>query len=132
MQRHGENAAELAARLARSPKIERVIYPGLETHPQHQTARKQMKGFGGMVSIDIKGGLEATRRFLSRLEVFTLAESLGGVESLACVPALMTHASIPAAERYARGIGDGLLRLSVGVEHIDDLWADLEAGLAAV
>jgi cystathionine gamma-lyase len=132
MPRHAENAQALAERLSASPKVERVLYPGLASHPQHAVAKRQMRGFGGMVTIDLKGGLEATRRFLARLSLFTLAESLGGVESLACVPALMTHASIPAEDRRARGIGDGLVRLSVGVEHVDDLWADLEAGLAAV
>lgn len=132
VERHVQNARELAARLSGAPQVERVLYPGLPSHPQHEIAKKQMKGFGGMVSLDLKGGLEATRRFLSKLTLFSLAESLGGVESLACVPALMTHASIPAEERRARGIGDGLVRLSVGVEHVEDLWHDLEAGLNAL
>jgi cystathionine gamma-lyase len=132
MPRHAENAATVAQRLTGHSKVARILYPGLESHPQHAIAKRQMSGFGGMVTLDLKGGLDATRRFLQKLSVFTLAESLGGVESLVCIPALMTHASIPAADRHARGLSDGLVRLSVGVEHIEDLWADLEAGLSAV
>lgn len=132
MPRHAENASAIARRLLEQKKVTRVIYPGLESHPQHAIAKRQMKGFGGMVSLDLEGGLDATRRFLKKLSVFTLAESLGGVESLVCIPALMTHASIPAEDRHARGIGDGLVRLSVGVEHLEDLWADLDSAIAAV
>jgi cystathionine gamma-lyase len=132
MPRHAQNAKELAARLAKMPQVTRVIYPGLESHPQHAIAKRQMRDFGGMLSIDLKGGLDGTRKFLSRLQLITLAESLGGVESLACVPALMTHASIPAEQRHARGIGDGLVRLSIGIEDVEDLWSDIQEGLSAV
>ena len=111
-------------------KVEKVIYPGLESHPQHALARRQMRGFGGMISFVIRGGLEASRRFLEGMKVFTLAESLGGVESLIEHPAIMTHASIPREVREARGLDDGLIRVSVGLEHLDDLVADLEAALA--
>lgn len=129
MERHCQNANELASWLSRHPDIEQVIYPGLSSHPQHQLAKKQMADFGGMISILIKGGLEAAKRMLSRCEVFTLAESLGGVESLIEHPAIMTHASIPAEQRKALGIDDGFIRLSVGIEHIDDLKSDLDYAL---
>jgi cystathionine beta-lyase/cystathionine gamma-synthase len=131
MRRHVELAGELALRLERSPGVKRVIYPGLPSHPDHDLARRQMSGGGGMISMELEGGLERARRFLSALELFTLAESLGGVESLAEHPALMTHASIPAEIRHAIGISDGLVRLSVGIEDLDDLWADLEQALGA-
>ena len=131
MERHCASAAELAARLERAPGVERVHYPGLASHPQHALALRQMKLPGGMISLELKGGLEEARRFLGALQIFTLAESLGGVESLAEHPGLMTHASIPAERRRALGIGDGLVRLSVGLEGIEDLWTDLEGGLAA-
>lgn len=131
MQRHGESAAVLAARLEPAPGVRRVHYPGLPSHPQHALARAQMRGGGGMISVELAGGLEASRRFLRALRVFTLAESLGGVESLAEHPALMTHASIPADVRRSLGIDDGLVRLSVGLEHVEDLWSDLEGALAA-
>ncbi len=129
MERHCANAAAVAAWLVRHPKIERVIYPGLAGHPQHALARRQMPGFGGMVTAFLKGGLEPARRFLERCEIWALAESLGGVESLIEHPAIMTHASIPAEQRAALGIGDGLVRLSVGVEDADDLIADLDQAL---
>jgi len=129
MERHCANAAAVAAWLVKHPKIERVIYPGLESHPQHALARRQMAGFGGMVTAFIQGGLAPTRRFLERCELFALAESLGGVESLIEHPAIMTHASIPAEQRASLGIGDGLVRLSVGVEDVDDLIADLDQAL---
>jgi cystathionine gamma-lyase len=132
MPKHAENAKEIAARLAKAPQVSRIIYPGLESHPQHALAKRQMRDFGGMLSIDLNGGLDGTRRFLSKLHVITLAESLGGVESLACVPALMTHASIPAEDRHARGITDGLLRLSIGIEDVEDLWNDIQDGLNAI
>ena len=109
--------------------VQRVYYPGLASHPQHALARRQMNGFGGMVSAVLDGGVERGTRFLERCRMFALAESLGGVESLIEHPALMTHASIPAAQRAAIGIDDGLVRLSVGVEHVDDLIADLDAAL---
>jgi cystathionine gamma-lyase len=129
MERHCANAAAIAAWLDKHPKIERVIYPGLESHPQHGLARRQMAGFGGMVTAIIKGGLAPTRRFLERCELFALAESLGGVESLIEHPAIMTHSSIPAEQRASLGISDGLVRLSVGVEDVDDLIADLDHAL---
>ncbi|MEB2312043.1 MAG: cystathionine gamma-synthase [Sorangiineae bacterium] len=129
MQRHVESAGELARRLERAPGVTRVHYPGLESHPDHALCRRQMKGGGGMMSIELAGGLEHARRFLASLRIFALAESLGGVESLAEHPALMTHASIPAETRRAIGISDTLVRLSVGLEHVDDLWADLEQAM---
>lgn len=130
MDRHSENAMILAEMLARHPKVAKVIYPGLESHPEHALARRQMKKPGGMISFVVKGGLEAARRLLTGMEVFTLAESLGGVESLIEHPAIMTHASIPRELREARGIDDGLIRISVGIEHVGDLRRDLEAALA--
>jgi cystathionine gamma-lyase len=132
MERHAANAAAVAAHLERHAKVERVIYPGLESHPQHGLARQQMRGFGGMISIYLKGDLEASRRFLKAVRVFTLAESLGGVESLIEHPAIMTHASVPKDTRDRLGIADGFIRISVGIEHVDDLIADLDHALAAV
>ncbi|HAT1825455.1 TPA: aminotransferase class I/II-fold pyridoxal phosphate-dependent enzyme [Legionella pneumophila] len=129
MQRHCENANHLANWLSSHPKIEKVIYPGLKSHPQYSLAKEQMNDFGGMISLVLKGGLEDAKRFLARCELFTLAESLGGVESLIEHPAIMTHASIPVEQRKALGIEDGFIRLSVGIEHIDDLRADLEHAL---
>ena len=129
MERHCENALMLAEWLEKHPKINKVIYPGLTSHPQHLLAKKQMHAYGGMISIDINGDLAMTKQFLSRCELFTLAESLGGVESLIEHPAIMTHASIPTAQRHALGITDGFVRLSVGIEHIDDLMADLDKAL---
>lgn len=125
MQRHCDNAAVLANFLSTHPNVEQVIYPGLSTHPQHALAKTQMRAFGGMISMVVKGGLEGATRFLSRCELFTLAESLGGVESLIEHPAIMTHASIPKEKREALGIKDGFVRLSVGVENIEDLKLDL-------
>ncbi|HYB09963.1 MAG TPA: PLP-dependent aspartate aminotransferase family protein [Alphaproteobacteria bacterium] len=129
MERHCSNASAVAAWLEKHPKIERVIYPGLASHAQHALAARQMSGFGGMVTAFIKGGLEPSRRFLERCEIFALAESLGGVESLIEHPAIMTHASIPGEHRTALGISDGLVRLSCGVEDVDDLIADLDQAL---
>lgn len=129
MQRHCENARALAGWLEKHPGVSKVIYPGLPSHPQHALAKQQMHDFGGMISFVIKGGLEDANRFLSRCELFTLAESLGGVESLIEHPAIMTHASIPAEKREQLGIKDGLIRLSVGIEYIDDLIADLDYAL---
>jgi cystathionine gamma-lyase len=126
MERHCQNAMHIAEWLEHRSDIVRVIYPGLESHPQHALARRQMDAYGGMVTAVIDGGLERSRRFLERCQLFTLAESLGGVESLIEHPALMTHASIPAKQRAAIGIEDGLVRLSVGIEHVDDLIADLD------
>jgi len=132
MERHCASALELAQWLEREPKVRKVYYPGLASHPQHALARQQMNGFGGIISIDLNTDLAGARRFLERCEVFALAESLGGVESLIEHPALMTHATIPPAQRAQLGIGDGLIRLSVGIEHIEDLRRDLENALAAI
>jgi cystathionine gamma-lyase len=130
MERHCGNAMHIAAWLERQPKIERVIYPGLASHPQHLLAAKQMKHrYGGMVSAVIKGGLGASRRFLERCKLFTLAESLGGVESLIEHPAIMTHASLPEDVRAGLGISDGLVRLSVGIEDVGDLIDELKYAL---
>ena len=129
MQRHCENATALATWLASHPRIKHVIYPGLESHPQYTLATEQMSAFGGMISVIIDGGLDAAKSMLSRCKLFTLAESLGGVESLIEHPGIMTHASIPPEKREALGIDDGLIRLSVGIEHLDDLKADLEQAL---
>ena len=130
MARHCENAAAIAAWLESHPKIERVYYPGLPSHPQHALAQRQMRDYGGMISAVLKGGLDEARRFLERCRLFALAESLGGVESLIEHPAIMTHASVPAEVRRELGIGDGLVRLSVGIEDVDDLVRDLESALA--
>jgi cystathionine gamma-lyase len=129
MERHCSNAAAVARFLEGHPKIERVYYPGLESHPQHALAQAQMRAFGGMVTAVIAGGLAVARRFLERVEIFALAESLGGVESLIEHPAIMTHASLPAEKRAALRISDGLVRLSVGVESEDDLISDLAQAL---
>ncbi len=121
----------VAAFLEKHPKVARVIYPGLASHPQHLLAARQMNArYGGMVSAVIKGGLPAAKRFLERCRLFTLAESLGGVESLVEHPAIMTHASLPAEVRAKLGIDDGLVRLSVGIESVDDLLAELKGALA--
>ena len=130
MERHCSNALALAGWLEAHPKIARIHYPGLASHPQHALAQQQMpRGCGGMISIELQGGLDDARRFLERCELFALAESLGGVESLIEHPAIMTHASIPATQRAALGIGDTLCRLSVGVEDVEDLRADLAQAL---
>lgn len=132
MERHCSNAHSLAEWLEAHPAVARVRYPGLPSHPQHELAKRQMRGGGGMITIHLKGGLEAARQMLERTELFALAESLGGVESLIEHPAIMTHASIPADQRAALGIDDGLVRLSVGVEDLVDLQADLEQALRQV
>jgi cystathionine gamma-lyase len=129
MERHCANAEAIAEHLAGHPKVARVHYPGLASHPQHALARQQMHAFGGMVTIELQGDLATARRFLERVEIFALAESLGGVESLIDHPAIMTHASLPPAQRQALGIGDTLARLSVGIEDLDDLIADLDQAL---
>jgi cystathionine gamma-lyase len=131
MARHGENASAVAAHLAGADGVEQVYFPGTPEHPGHELAARQMSGVGGMVSVRLTGGAAAAHRFLEALRVFSLAESLGGVESLACYPALMTHASIPEAERELRGISGGLVRLSVGIEDVADLLEDLDTALAA-
>lgn len=133
MKRHCENGNAIAEFLTKHPKVGQVFYPGLTSHPNHETAKKQMKDFGGMVSFNFKSGRkEDAVSFFEKLKIFTLAESLGGVESLANHPATMTHASIPAEIRTERGITDDLVRLSVGIEDIEDLTADLEAALGAL
>ena len=129
MERHCANAQAIAEWLEAHNKIEKVYYPGLKSHPQHELAMRQMNGCGGVVTAVIKGGLDPARRFLERTELFSLAESLGGVESLIEHPAIMTHASIPKEIRESIGIDDGLVRLSVGVEDLDDLIRDLGAAL---
>ena len=129
MDRHCENAMKIAEYLAGHAKVERVIYPGLTSHPQHAIATQQMRGYGGMISCVIKGGMDASRKFLERVHLFSLAESLGGVESLIEHPAIMTHASIPAEARTKLGIVDGFVRLSVGIEDAQDLIEDLKTAL---
>ena len=131
MQRHAENAVALAHHLERHPQVERVIYPGLPSHPQHALARRQMSGFGGMLAFVIRGGLPAARAFLEAVRIFACAESLGGVESLVEHPAIMTHASVPKETREQLGILDGFIRISVGIEAVSDLVDDLERGFAA-
>ena len=140
MERHCTNGQRIAEWLEAHPKVERVVYPGLASHPQFAIAQKQMKlagrdgvpSGGGMITIWLKGGIDESRRFLERVHMFSLAESLGGVESLIEHPAIMTHASVPAETRKALGIDDNLCRLSVGIEHVDDLIGDLERALAEV
>jgi cystathionine gamma-lyase len=129
MERHCANALAVARFLERHPRVARVHYPGLESHPQHDLAARQMHGFGGMVTAELAGSLAEARRFLERVEIFALAESLGGVESLIEHPAIMTHASLPPEQRAALGIGDTLVRLSVGIEDEGDLLADLDQAL---
>jgi cystathionine gamma-synthase/cystathionine gamma-lyase len=131
MQRHDQSASELARRLVQHPRIARVHYPGLPEHPQHELCKRQMRGGGGIISLELLGELQHARKFLQALELFTLAESLGGVESLAEHPALMTHASVPAEARAKLGISDTLVRLSVGLEHVEDLWQDLQRALTS-
>jgi len=132
MKAHEENAIKIADFLIKHPNVEKVIYPGLESHPQHELAKSQMNGFGGMLSLYIKGGLSESSKFLKQLSLFTLAESLGGVESLIEHPAIMTHASVPVEERNELGITDNFIRISVGIEDIDDLKADLKQALDAI
>lgn len=132
MERHCSNAAAIAEWLNRHPTIKHVVYPGLASHTQHNLAKRQMNLFGGMIVADIRGGLEPAKKFLERCQLFALAESLGGVESLIEHPAIMTHASIPATRRAELGISDGLVRLSVGIENVDDLIADLGQALSGL
>ena len=132
MERHSASALDLATWLEQQPEVRAVFYPGLPSHPQHALARRQMDGFGGIISLDLHTDLAGARRFLERCEIFALAESLGGVESLIEHPALMTHASIPAEQRARLGIGDGLIRLSVGIEDVGDLRADLRHALDSI
>ena len=130
MERHCQNAQRIVEHLVKHPAVDRVVYPGLESHPQHAIAKKQMRDFGGMITIFLKGGLDAARTMLERVELFALAESLGGAESLIEHPAIMTHASVPADQRAQLGIDDSLVRLSVGIEDVEDLIADLDRALA--
>jgi cystathionine beta-lyase/cystathionine gamma-synthase len=130
MKQHCENATVLAKWLVSHPAVAKVYFPGLVDHPGHAVAKKQMRDFGGMISLKLKGGIPAAKQFLTRTRLFSLAESLGGVESLVCHPTTMTHASIPKEVREARGVDDGLIRLSVGIEDAPDLRADLERALA--
>lgn len=132
MQAHAKNAMEIATYLENHPKIDRVIYPGLASHPQHDLAKSQMCGFGGMMSIYIKGDLSKTKTFLEKVNLFVLAESLGGVESLIEHPAIMTHASVPVEDRNKLGITDNFVRISVGIEDVDDLKEDLSVALDAI
>ncbi|MBK1689078.1 trans-sulfuration enzyme family protein [Rubrivivax gelatinosus] len=132
VERHNANALDLARWLEARPQVARVHYPGLESHPQHALARRQMSGFGGMISLNLATDLAGARRFLETVRIFALAESLGGVESLIEHPAIMTHATIPPETRAALGIGDSLVRLSVGIEDVEDLRADLARALAAI
>ncbi len=129
MDRHCLNARTLADWLVAQPQVDRVYFPGLKTHPGHELAKRQMRDFGGMISLRLKGGADAARRFLTRTKLFSLAESLGGVESLVCHPATMTHASIPVEVRTARGVDDALIRLSVGIEDVEDLRHDLATAM---
>jgi len=130
MREHDRNARLVAAFLSEHPKVARVFYPGSPKNPQRELAQRQMSGFGGMISFEVKGGLEPARRVVERTQLFTLAESLGGVESLIELPAVMTHASIPAETRRAHGVADGLVRISVGIEDVADLISDLDRALA--
>jgi cystathionine gamma-lyase len=132
MKAHAESAMKVANYLEAHPIVEKVVYPGLKSHPQHELAKKQMHGFGGMITFFIKGGLPASKKFLESVQVFALAESLGGVESLIEHPAIMTHASVPSSQRKALGIDDSLIRLSVGIEDVDDLLSDLKQAFEQV
>jgi cystathionine beta-lyase/cystathionine gamma-synthase len=132
MDRHCANARQIAEYFAKHPKIAKVYFPGLPSHPGHEIAKRQMRDFGAMVSIELKADIEETRKFTSNIELWTLAESLGGVKSLLCQPATMTHASVDPAMRRQVGISDGLIRLSVGLEDVRDLIRDLEQALTKV
>jgi len=132
MDRHCANAMAIARYLDQHPKVERVFYPGLESHPQHQLARRQMKDFGGMLSFELTGGIEAGRRLMNTIKVFTLAVSLGCVDSLIQHPASMTHACVPRDKRLKGGVTDGLVRVSVGIEDVDDLIRALDSALTSI
>lgn len=131
MERHNKNGMEVAKHLARHPKVQRVIYPGLSSHPQHEIARRQQRGFGAMISFDL-GSAEAAKKFLNQVRLCSLAESLGGVETLISLPSLMTHSSIPREIQQQIGITEGLVRLSVGIEDVEDLLADLDQALEKI
>jgi cystathionine gamma-lyase len=132
MREHERSATKIATFLSQHPQVERVIYPGLQSHPQHELAKQQMKGFGGMITFFLKGGISESRKFLENIKIPALAESLGGVESLIELPSVMTHASVPSEERAKLGISDSLIRLSVGLEDVDDLIADLTRALQTI
>lgn len=132
MEAHQKNAMAVAQYLEKHPKVERVVYPGLKSHPQHAIAKKQMLGFGGMITFFLKGDIKKSKKFLENVKIFALAESLGGVESLIEHPAIMTHASVPKKVRESIGLTDNLIRLSVGIEHIQDLIDDLDEAFKAV
>ena len=132
MERHCDSAMQVAQYLEQHEAIEKVYYPGLQSHPQHELAKQQMNGFGGMISVVLKGGLASAKTFLENTQLFSLAESLGGVESLIEHPAIMTHASVPEAIRNEIGIVDGLVRLSVGIETLEDLIADIKMALGKI
>ena len=132
MQRHWENAEKIATYLESHPKVSKVVYPGLESHPMHEVAKAQMKGYSGMISFELEDGLEAGKKLMNSVELCLLAESLGAVETMITHPATMTHAEVPREERLARGFEDGLVRLSVGIEDADDLIADLEKAFEKV
>jgi methionine-gamma-lyase len=132
MERHCQNAAKVAEWLTQQPQVSRVNYPGLSAHPDHQLARRQMRHFGGVVSFELKGGLNAGRQFVEGLELCTLAPTMGDVDTLVMHPATMSHLKVPAAQRQAAGITDGLIRLSIGIENIEDIRFDLEKGMAGI
>ena len=132
MERHAASAQKVAEYLEGHPKVARVIYPGLESHPQHAIAKAQMSGFSGMISFELKGGIAAGTSVMNNVKLCGLAESLGAVETMITHPATMTHAEVPAEDRHARGLSDGLVRLSVGIEDVDDILADLGQALEAV
>jgi cystathionine gamma-lyase len=129
MPRHTASAQRVAEFLERHAKVAKATYPGLPSHPQHEIAKAQMSGYSGMISFELKGGIPAGKALMNNVKLCSLAESLGGVETMITHPATMTHADVPAAERHARGLGDGLVRLSVGIEDVDDILADLEQAL---
>jgi len=131
MQRHCENGMQMARYLETHPAVERVYYPGLESHPDHALAKRQMSDFGGMIAFELKGGLQAGERLMNRVKVMTLAVSLGNVDTLIQHPASMTHSGMPREVRLQAGISDGLVRLSLGIENIDDLIADMAQALSA-
>jgi methionine-gamma-lyase len=132
MERHSSNALEIARWLEAHPKVSKVTYPGLESHPMHHVAKKQMSAFSGMISFELTGGIPAGVALLNNVELCALAESLGAVETMITHPATMTHVEVPREQRIARGLTDGLCRLSVGIEHVGDIIADLEQALEAV
>jgi cystathionine gamma-lyase len=132
MERHSANAMKVASFLEEHPKVSRVSYPGLPSHPQHDIAKRQMKSFSGMISLELAGGIPAGRDLMNNVELCALAESLGAVETMVTHPATMTHAGVPKEEREARGLTDGLVRISVGIEDVDDIIADLDQALARV